>query len=291
MKELEHITVIGLGLLGGSISLTIKRTFERTKVTGYTHRDVTRQKARNLAVANEISDSLTKSVKNANLVILATPISTFESIFKNITHHLSDGCIVTDVGSTKTFPTKWAIKHLPKNVHYIGSHPIAGSEQRGIEFARDDLFERAACILTKNKNTDNKVFKTLRTFWEKLGCIIHVMTPRQHDKIFAQISHLPHIAASALINAISQETLKYAGTGFIDTSRVASGPPNIWTDILMTNAENCTKAIDTIISELNELRKAISEENKAQIEKLLQTAKRKRTALINYKMKKKELIT
>ncbi|MHC5076514.1 MAG: prephenate dehydrogenase [Planctomycetota bacterium] len=290
MKELRHITVIGLGLLGGSITLTIKRSFTKSNVIGYTHRQVTRQKAMNLAVADEIFDSLTDSVKNTNLVILATPISTFENIFKKIAPHLSRGCIVTDVGSTKTLPTKWATKYLPQNIHYIGSHPIAGSEQRGIEFSRDDLFERTACIITKTKSTNTTAFKILKQFWEKLGCIVQTMTPLQHDKVFAKISHLPHIVASALINANDPQTLKFAGTGFIDTSRVASGPPNIWTDILLTNAKNCTKAIDEIIKELNKLKKAIRNENKKQIEELLQAAKSKRTTLINYKMKKKELL-
>ncbi|MHC4255912.1 MAG: prephenate dehydrogenase, partial [Planctomycetota bacterium] len=278
MKELKNITVIGLGLLGGSITLTIKRSFNKSKVIGYTHRKVTRKK---------ILDSITESVKNTDLVILATPISTFESIFKQIAPFLSKGCIVTDVGSTKTLPVKWATKHLSENVHYIGSHPIAGSEQRGIEFSRDDLFERAACIITKSTNTNMTAFKILKQFWEKVGCKVQTMTPRQHDKVFAQISHLPHIVASALINANDLHTLKYAGTGFIDTSRVASGPPNIWTDILLTNSQNCTKAIDEIITELNKLKKAIRNKNNKQVEKLLQAAKRKRTTLINYKMKKK----
>jgi prephenate dehydrogenase len=290
MKDLKQITVIGLGLLGGSISLTIKRSFPKTTVIGYTHRHATRQKARNLAVATKILDSLHDSVKNTDLVILATPISTFENIFKQISRDLPKKTIVTDVGSTKTLPHKWAAKHLPKTALYIGSHPIAGSEQRGIEFARDDLFERAACIMTPTKNSNRNALKILTEFWEKLGCITQLMTPQQHDKVFSKISHLPHIVAAALINANTLETLKFAGTGFIDTSRVASGPPNIWTDILLTNSKNSSKAIDEIIAELKKLKKAINTENQKLIEKLLQSAKRKRTTMINYKMKKKELL-
>ncbi|MHC4271124.1 MAG: prephenate dehydrogenase, partial [Planctomycetota bacterium] len=184
MKELRNITVIGLGLLGGSITLTIKRSFNKSNVIGYTHRLVTRKKAENLAVADKIQGSLTESVISADLVILATPISTFENIFKQIAPFLSKGCIVTDVGSTKTLPTKWAAKYLPENVYYIGSHPIAGSEQRGVEFSRDDLFERAACILTKTKNSNSVALKTIKHFWEKLGCVVQTMTPLQHDKVF-----------------------------------------------------------------------------------------------------------
>ena len=143
MRELKQITVVGLGLLGGSITLTVLRTFAGVKAVGYSHRSVTRRKARRLAVATEIADDIRKSVSNADLVILATPIGTFEKIFGEISDALPSGCIVTDVGSTKVLPHQWAAKKLSETVHYVGSHPIAGSEQGGVEFARDDLFERA----------------------------------------------------------------------------------------------------------------------------------------------------
>ncbi|MCH7557834.1 MAG: prephenate dehydrogenase/arogenate dehydrogenase family protein [Planctomycetes bacterium] len=291
MKDLKQTTVIGLGLLGGSISLAVLRSFTRVKVIGYTHRPSTRTKARGLAVATEIVDCLKSSVSEADLVILATPIVTFEKIFSEIADALPNGCIVTDVGSTKVLPHRWAAKKLPKSVHYVGSHPIAGSEQRGIEFARDDLFDGAMCILTTTKKTNRQAVQTLKKFWSKLGCSVKSMTPAEHDRIFANVSHLPHITAAALINANNNEELKFAGKGFIDTSRIASGPVNIWADVLLTNANNTTKGIDKIIAELVKLKKAIKKENKREIEKLLEKARTKRAALIKYKIKKKEIIS
>jgi prephenate dehydrogenase len=291
LKELRQITVIGLGLLGGSITLTVLRSFSGVKTVGYTHRLSTRRKARQLTVATEIADNIRESVSSADLVILATPIHTFEEIFSTISDALPRGCIVTDVGSTKIFPHRWAAKQLPKTVHYVGSHPIAGSEQRGVEFARDDLFDRAVCILTTTKKTNRQAMQTLKKFWSDLGCSVKLMTPARHDKIFAGISHLPHIAAAALINANSSETLKFAGKGFIDTSRIASGPANIWSDVLLTNANNTIKGIDKIVAELLKLKKAIKSEDKKQIEKLLEAARNKRAALIDYKIKKKELLS
>ena len=291
MKDLRQTTVIGLGLLGGSISLAVLRSFTRVKVIGYTHRPSTRTKARGLAVATEIVDCLKSSVSEADLVILATPIVTFEKIFSEIADALPNGCIVTDVGSTKVLPHRWAAKKLPKSVHYVGSHPIAGSEQRGIEFARDDLFDGAMCILTTTKKTNRQAVQTLKKFWSKLGCSVKSMTPAEHDRIFANVSHLPHITAAALINANNNEELKFAGKGFIDTSRIASGPVNIWADVLLTNANNTTKGIDKIIAELVKLKKAIKKENKREIEKLLEKARTKRAALIKYKIKKKEIIS
>lgn len=291
MKELKQITVIGLGLLGGSITLAALRAFSGVKTVGYSHRSSTRRKARQLAVATEITDQITAAVSNAELVILATPICTFEKILGAIGDALPRGCIVTDVGSTKTLPHRWAAKQLPATVHYIGSHPIAGSERRGIEFARDDLFEQAICILTTTKKTHALSVQMLKRFWSKLGCSIKLMTPAEHDRIFANVSHLPHITAAALINANKTEQLKFAGKGFTDTSRIASGPANIWADVLATNAENCTSGIDKIIAELLKLKKAIKTGDKKQIEKLLNSARTKRAALIKYKLRSKEIIS
>ncbi len=283
--------MIGLGLLGGSISLAVLRSFAGIKTVGYTHRAVTRRRARELAVASEIVDDITESVSGADLVILATPIRTFGKIFGVIAGVLPRGCIVTDVGSTKVLPHRWAAKRLPRTVHYVGSHPIAGSEQRGVEFARDDLFDQATCILTTTRTTNKRAVQTLKKFWSELGCSVKLMRPADHDIIFANVSHLPHIAAAALINASSGKELKFAGTGFMDTSRIASGPANIWADVLLTNSNNTTKGIDKIIAELLKLKKAIKSGDEKQIEKLLEAARIKRAALVKQKIKKKELIS
>jgi len=291
MKDLRQISVIGLGLLGGSITLAVLRSFPGVKTVGYTHRSKTRRKAKQLAVATEIVDDLNLSVSNADLVILATPISTFEKIFSAIADALPPGCIVTDVGSTKVLPHRWAAKKLPKTVHYVGSHPVTGSEQRGVEFARDDLFDRATCILTMTKRTNNRAVQTLKKFWSELGCCVKLMAPAEHDRIFANISHLPHVVAAALINANNVKELKFAGKGFIDTSRIASGPANIWADVLLTNTNNTIRSIDKIIAELLKLKKAIKAGDKKQIENLLKAARTKRAALIKHKIKKKELIS
>lgn len=291
MKELKQITVIGLGLLGGSITLAALRAFPGVKVVGYTHRASTRRKAKRLAVATEVTDDIRGSVAEADIVILATPICTFERDFGEIRDALPAGCIVTDVGSTKGLVHRWAEKILPKNVYYVGSHPIAGSEQRGVEFARDDLFEKALCILTTTPKTNRKAVGTLWRFWSAIGCTIKIMTPVQHDRILAQVSHLPHITAVSLVNANNIEDLKFAGKGFIDMTRIASGPANIWVDVLLTNANNITKGIDRITAELGKMKAAIKNGDGRQIEKLLEAARNKRNEMIAYKMKNKEIIS
>jgi prephenate dehydrogenase len=257
---------------------------------GFSHRASTRATARKLCVANEIADDIAAAVSSADLVVLATPICTFEQTFIQISDYLPDGCIVTDVGSTKALAHKWAKKNLPSRVHYVGSHPIAGSEQRGVEFARDDLFVGADCILTAVKNTDVLAVERLRKFWTSLGSRVMVMDPAKHDKLLANISHLPHITAAALLNANNDNDLRMAGKGFIDTSRVASGPANVWTDILITNADNICKSIERLGRELKKLQTAVKNKNAKQIEKLLESARSKRAAMIDYKLKKKDML-
>lgn len=266
------------------------RTFPGIKTVGFTHRPSTRRKAKRLAVASEVSADIKASVANADIVILATPISTFEEIFSQISGTLPKGCIVTDVGSTKLLVHRWAEKKLPKTVHYVGSHPIAGSEQRGVEVARDDLFDKALCILTTTPKTNRSAVQALKKFWSALGCCVKLMSPADHDRILSNVSHLPHITAVSLVNASNSDDLKYAGKGFIDTSRIASSPANIWVDVLLTNDKNIINGIDRITAELGKLKKAIKSGNKKQIEALLKAARDKRAALINYKIKNKEII-
>ncbi len=290
LKELRQITVVGLGLLGGSLSLAVSRSFSKIKSVGYSHRVSTRDKSRQLGIATEVFDDIGRSVSEADMVILCTPICTFEKIFKEIAVSLPEGCIVTDVGSTKVMVHRWAAKYLPKHVRYVGSHPIAGSEKRGVEFARDDLFDGADCILTLTSKTDGRAVKVLKEFWSKVGCCVKEMLPSEHDRIFSKVSHLPHITAAALLNANELKDLRFAGMGFIDTTRIASGPVNVWADILHTNANNCSKGIDKITSELQKLKKAINGKDRKQIEQLLAKARNKRGSVIDYKIKKKELL-
>jgi prephenate dehydrogenase len=288
MKELRNISVVGLGLLGGSIALAARQRLPGARVIGYSHRAATRAKARELGAATEIVDDLAAAVCAADLVIVATPIFTFEGYFAEISKLVSPHCIVTDVGSTKVMPHQWADRQLDKRAHYVGSHPVAGSEQRGVEFARDDLFYQARCVLTVTQATNRTAVKLLKAFWSALGCSIQVMDPLEHDRIFANISHVPHVLAAGLVNASDDADMKFAGKGFLDSTRIASGPSTIWTDVLMANSENIANGIDRIIAELQKLQRAIRSDARQEIEQLLDAARKKRAATVKYKIRKKE---
>ena len=268
MKDLRQVTIIGAGLLGGSIALAVLRAKPGVKVVGYSHRASTRRKARDLLVGIEMLDDIKQSVASADLVILATPIRTFPAVFEQIADALPQDCIVTDVGSTKVLPHRWAAEKLPSTVHY-----------------------QAMCILTIPDGTSRPVVRRLDDFWTALGCIVKRLTPPEHDEVFANVSHLPHAMAASLINANTSEHLAFSGKGFIDTSRVASGPANIWADILVTNAQNVVEALDRTIAQMEQLKAALEKEGAEEVTALLEAAREKRRKLINLKMRRKELLS
>lgn len=290
VRDLRRICVIGLGLLGGSISSAVRHRLPAVSVVGYSHRAATRAKARRLAIATEVAEQLSEAVCDVDLVILATPVFTFAEYFAHLNKLVRRGCIITDVGSTKVLPHRWAREQLTDGVLYIGSHPIAGSEQRGIEFARDDLFVDARCILTTTEGANRVALGALRRFWSDLGCSVETMTAAEHDRILANVSHLPHVIATGLVNASDPQDMKSAGKGFLDSTRIASGPADIWTDVLLANADNIVAGIDRVLAELTAVRHALKAEDRQTIQTLLEEARRKRAALVKYKIRKKELL-
>jgi len=291
VKNLRQVSIIGLGLLGGSVALAVRQHIPGVAVVGYSHRPATRRKAKALGTATRICRELGEAVSTADLVILATPIFTFERYFEELSGLIPPRCIVTDVGSTKVLPHAWAQSRLGERGRYVGSHPVAGSEQRGIEFARDDLFDQARCILTTTGATDRSAVRVLKGFWSALGCSVQTMSPAEHDCIFANISHLPHVMAAGLVNASDDGDARFAGKGFLDSTRIASGPSTIWTDVLLANRENIANSIDRAIAQLLMLQAAIRNGKREQIERLLEDARKKRAALVKYKIRKKELLS
>ncbi len=293
-NKLDNIAIIGLGLLGGSVGLAVNRALSGVKRFGYSHRSVTRIKALQAGAIDVDCGTLAEAVSNARLVILASPLGTFADIMREMADYLPDGCVVTDVGSTKVKPVQWARKYLPDRVVFVGSHPMAGSEQRGVEFARADLFDDANCILTP-AGTSARVklaTKLLREFWQTLGMLVSTMTPAQHDRILSRISHLPHVLAMSLVNMCNENEMLLCGKGFLDTTRIASGPPGLWRDILGCNAGNITAAIDRYIAELERVKKTLNTDTDSGMErlcKLLERAQGKRNELIKNKLKRKEL--
>ena len=289
INKLDAVAIVGLGLLGGSLGLALQRSFPHINRLGYSHRVSTRNKALATGTVDVVCGKLSDTVHSAQLVILASPIGTFRALMQEMADYLPDGCVVTDVGSTKALPARLAGKHLPARVEFLGSHPIAGSEQRGVDFARADLFDNANCLVTPTAKTAAKTRKFVTSFWQKLGMRTHTMSPAEHDRLLAQISHLPHVVATALVNSTRKEDMLWCGKGFMDTTRIASGPSNVWRDILVANADQSEKAIGRFIRELNQIREVIRKNKDGKIQDLLESARRQRNELVKKKLQRKEL--
>lgn len=278
-----------MGLLGGSLGLAVNRIMPSVRRMGYSHRAETRQRALEAGAVDVVFDNPAEAVKAADLVVLASPIGVFPELMKAIAPVLPAGCLVTDVGSTKVWPMKWAKKYLPKSVVYIGSHPMAGSEQRGVEFARADLFDEAYCILTPTAQTPEAALEFLRRFWQSLHMRLAQMPAAQHDRTLARISHLPHLVAAALVNSSVMDEMLLCGKGFLDTTRIASGPASVWRDIFMTNTAEVDKAITRLVKELQTVQKKLQTGQDEAIYQWLDQARDKRNELVAKKLKRKEL--
>jgi prephenate dehydrogenase len=276
---LRKLAILGPGLLGGSIGLAARHRKVVQRVALWARRPEAADEAWKLGAADEATTDLRKAVADAELVVLATPIGVMQSLAQQFKTVLADDCIVTDVGSVK-YPVVTALSELLPR--FVGSHPMAGSEQSGIEAARRDLFEKAACIVTPTETTDKAALQTVFEFWKAIGCNVRTLSPTEHDEMVARISHLPHVVAAAVINVVCNggaHPLDFVGPGFKDFTRIASGPPEMWTEICQQNRQEIGRALDALIEELGKLHAALENNDGVELKAMLKRAKHFRDEL------------
>ena len=273
----NRITIIGLGLIGGSLCLAIKEKRLAKEIVGVSRRKSTIDQAVKKGLIDFATLDMKDGVKDSDLVIITTPVFKIVDIAKRIAPFLKKGAIVTDAGSTKKYIVENIANIRLKDADFIGSHPIAGSEKSGIKYADKDLFKGAYCILTeaKNRNALNKVKK----FWASIGMKVRVMPAKQHDSLLSKISHLPHALAVSLANAAGRSSLDLAAGGFKDTTRIASGEPELWRDIFLTNRGNLIRDINILKKELSKIEGALKNNNSRNLLELLKRAKSVRDSL------------
>lgn len=275
--------IVGPGLIGASIGLGLKKQRAVNKVVGIGHRQESIDAAVKRRAIDEGSLDISNGVYDADLAIIATPVSLIPQKIKAIVPHLKDGTILTDVGSAKSFIMKefenmCSDQTIDKNVHinFIGGHPIAGSENRGVEFADPDLFVNSICVLTPGAVSSKASIKKLTDMWELLGCNVLTMPPEEHDAILATTSHLPQIAAFTIANTIKDNHWKFSGGGLKDITRIASSDPTLWLDICNQNQTNIVHAIDLFIKELSGIKDALQKNDQSEILRIFKNAKDKR---------------
>lgn len=273
---MNKIAVLGSGLLGGSIALAAQNRLPSVSVYLWGRREQGAEDARQQGIQLVTTD-LAEAVVDADLIILASPVGAMLEIIEAASSLVSlEGVIVTDVGSVKLTPRD-TLEHVIKDAgaKYIGSHPMAGSEQAGVCAAREDLFENAACVITNDFSYPDSDVSLLQGFWETLGCRCHLTSSEDHDRVMARISHLPHLLASvgALVGLKNLTDGEFAGNGMRDTTRVASGHPSMWSEILMRNRESMKQPIQETISHLQEVLVMLETSSDAELTEVLEKAK------------------
>jgi prephenate dehydrogenase len=264
--------VVGTGLVGGSLGLALKKKKICRQVVGVSRHAASIAAARKMKAIDSGSQDL-NILKGCDLVILAGPVVTILDQMDRISRIVADDCVVMDVASTKELVVRKAAGYFGR---FVGCHPLAGSEKRGIEFARADLFKNAACIITPVRATDKKALSMVRNMWKRLGSSIVTLDPGTHDRALAWMSHLPHAMAFALISAVPLEYLQYAPQSFRDMTRIAGSSPEIWGDIFITNRKNLLASIDAFIGRMNTMRSGIAAGGPGGLKRLLTAAQNKR---------------
>jgi prephenate dehydrogenase len=277
--EFPTIAILGLGLLGGSIGLAAKKHHLASKVVGWSHREITRLGAIDRGAIDEGQPTPEEAVANADLVVVCTPVGAIPKLFEQIAPALKRSAIVTDVGSTKHTIVTAGDKHIGPRAYFVGSHPIAGAEKQGIAAARDDLLDNALCIVTPTQHSDAGAVKIVEQFWSTLKMRLTRLSPTEHDHILSDVSHLPHLIASALVLMQEDRGLKMAGSGFRDTTRIAAGDASLWRDIFVDNRFAVIRSLDRVLAHLRDFRTALQANDGNKIESLLKNAAEKRRGM------------
>jgi prephenate dehydrogenase len=264
----KKIGIIGVGFMGGSFAKAIKEKFPHVSLWGYARSNSSYYRLKRLKILDKVERDLRKVVEDADFVVLATPIYAIVDYLRKISPYLKKGAVVFDLGSTKELIEKSASKLLSKDVHFVGCHPLCGSEKSGAVFSRAQLFRNSICIITASPS--KKSTQYVKKIWKKLGCKVIFISSSQHDKILSSVSHLPHLISFSLTYSVPSSYGKYSSSSLRDLTRISGSPASVWGDIFLSNAKNILKDLDKFIENLNKFKRLIKNKEKKKIIKLIE---------------------
>jgi len=276
--DFKHLAILGPGLLGGSIGMAVKEIAPSTTISVWGRREEALRAVKESGFADKTSLSLTETVEGCDLVILTTPIEVMAGLARSFAPALDSQAIVTDVGSVKKCVHE-ALQPILGSQRWIGSHPMAGSEQAGLAAARADLFQRSVTILTPDENTPASLLEKLTPFWQAMGSRTVTLAPALHDHLISDISHLPHLVAALLVASVDDQSMPLAGPGFRDSTRIASGSPLLWREILLSNRHAVADSLDKFLDAAEIARDILRSGDSVALESLLAKACQKRKIL------------
>ena len=287
MASFNRVAIVGVGLIGGSIGLALRKRQLAKSVVGIGWRPESLRLAEELGAVTTTTLSLEEGVREAELVIVCTPVDNVVETVRRTAAACPAGVLITDAASTKVTIVReldeiaGADGQWHKGVRFVGSHPLAGNEKKGVQHASAELFEDRVVVLTPGERTSTADCTLVEDFWTSLGARIVRMPPMAHDEVLAITSHLPHVIASAIAAATPQQYVKLTAGGWLDTTRIAAGDPQLWRQILLSNRDNVLGSLDRFTQVLEQLRSAVERGDAVQLERLLTEAKRVRDAVGN----------
>ncbi len=274
----NQVTVIGLGLIGGSIARAIKRQRVARRVVGVHRKKSVLTKAKRAKAIDQGFLKIAPGVEKADLVIVATPPSSVVPVAAEVAQVTKHKFLLTDAASSKAWVVKGFQRCLPARIGAVGSHPMAGSEKKGFDASKKDLFDGALCILTRVSGNSPRAMAKVASFWKAIGMRTMTLTPKAHDEAVALVSHVPHLLAASLVSATSASEMKVAGPSYLGATRVAKGDPKLWTDICSSNRKEVLAALARFERALIHFRQAIAYNDSKELTKSLKVSQRKRAA-------------
>lgn len=278
-SERYRIGFVGLGLIGGSLALALKKAGFASSITAWDHDSSVLERATHMGVIDAASDSVSALMQAVDIAVLACPTQACEPLILEMLHDAGSAICVTDVASVKGELCRAVLDSAPKSAAiYVPGHPIAGSERSGVAAAHADLFEHHRVILTPDSNTDPLALGLVQKLWSAAGATVQCMGVHEHDQVLAATSHLPHVLAYALVDALAQSPIRddifrFAAGGFRDFTRIASSDPVMWRDIALANRDALLAAMDDFCARLEALRSSIAEGDGAALESTFRSAK------------------
>ena len=281
------ISIIGCGLIGSSILRGVNKNNLASEVRVFDFSKDVGAFLKKENLCSNIYNDIRQCVTNSDLIIIATPLSSYKEIILSIKDHLKENVVLTDTGSVKKEVIKIIHNMNLKNVHWIPSHPIAGTEESGPKAGFEEMFKDRWCIISPPDNSDQKIIDALKKFWETLGSKVRIMSASEHDQILSITSHLPHAIAYNIVRTVmnvedklKQEVIQYSAGGLRDFTRIAASNPLMWRDIFLDNSENIVKELDNFLGKIEELKKAIQDKNGDKLYQIFNATKELRKEII-----------
>ena len=288
MNSFDRVSIIGVGLLGGSLAKVMRKLGLAKSIIGYGRNQANLNEAKKLNIIDEVVPDIQSAAKDADLIVFCSPVQTIGELVMKMAPHIKSDCLVTDVSSTKETLVLEMEKVMPEDISFVGAHPIAGSEMSGFQASSNTLYEGAHCIVTPTNKTNPVALKRIIELWETIGMQVSIMDAKEHDFIFGAVSHLPHILIFALMNTLGSlksenhdHVTSFSGAGLRDITRIAGSEPVMWRDICISNKDSILYCLDRFQETLNHLRSGIEQGNGMLLTEQFKTANQYRLNLVS----------